>query len=219
MATWLITRFQTLWPRRASMLWHLCQSTLSKPHQIQWVWIHSAVPETHYCWAQECLMMSYVFILQHYLRVLVPCCNPTNHPKQMPYRDEYNLQVLKALRISVTSMMEVLRSTKFHGKLGRLMSHCVESILSMTKKKYDQPKFGLMATQAVFYRRQSPSEMEEIIFLLERGNLGTLLKRVFLSVKGNQWKYIFVGWWNGDTNWDWLEACWRVFVGGIPLQL
>ena len=22
------------------MLWHLCQSTLSKPHQIQWVWIH-----------------------------------------------------------------------------------------------------------------------------------------------------------------------------------
>ena len=36
----LITRFQTLWPRRVTMLWHLCQSTLSKPHQIQWVWIH-----------------------------------------------------------------------------------------------------------------------------------------------------------------------------------
>ena len=34
----LIIRFQTLWPRRVTMLWHLC--TLSKPHQIQWVWIH-----------------------------------------------------------------------------------------------------------------------------------------------------------------------------------
>ena len=50
-----------------------------------------------------------------------------------------------------------------------------------------------------FYRRQFPSEMEEIIFLLERGNLGTLLRRAFLSVKGNQWKYIFcwvMEWWH-----------------------
>ena len=35
----LITRFPTLGPRRVIM-WHLCQSTLSKPHQIQWAWIH-----------------------------------------------------------------------------------------------------------------------------------------------------------------------------------
>ena len=76
--------------------------------------------------------MSYVFILQHYLRLLAPCCNPTNHLKQMPYSDEYNLQVLKSPRISVTSMMDMLRSTKFHGKLGRLI---VESILSMSKKE------------------------------------------------------------------------------------
>ena len=38
--SWLIIRFQTLWPKRVTMLWHLCQSTLPKPHQIQWVWIH-----------------------------------------------------------------------------------------------------------------------------------------------------------------------------------
>ena len=29
------------------------------------------------------------------------------------------------------------------GKLGTLMSHCVERILSMSKKKYDQPMFFL----------------------------------------------------------------------------
>ena len=44
----------------------------------------SAVPETHYCWVHKCLRMSYMFILQHYLRLLAPCCNPTNHLKQVP---------------------------------------------------------------------------------------------------------------------------------------
>ena len=37
----------------------------------------SAVPATHYCWVQMCLSMSHVFILQRYLRLLAPCCNPT----------------------------------------------------------------------------------------------------------------------------------------------
>ena len=46
----LITRFQTLWPRRVTMLWYLCQSTLSKPHQIQWVWIH-------FCCSSNSLML------------------------------------------------------------------------------------------------------------------------------------------------------------------
>ena len=53
--------------------------------------------------------MSYVFITQHYLRLLAPCCNPTNHFKQMPYRDEYNLQVLKSpgyqLHLSIVQLM------------------------------------------------------------------------------------------------------------------
>ena len=38
-----------------------------------------------------CLSMNYVFILQHYSRLLASCCNPTYHLKQMPYRDEYIL--------------------------------------------------------------------------------------------------------------------------------
>ena len=104
----------------------------------------SAVPQTHYCWVQECLRMSYVFILQHYLRLLAPCCNPTNHLKQMPYSDEYNLQVLKSPRISVTSMMEVLRSTKFHGNLAHIWVTvwkvywvCQEKEIWPTKVLYD----------------------------------------------------------------------------------
>ena len=73
----LITRFQTLWPRRVTMLWHLCQSTLSKPHLIQWVWIHySLLLGTDML---KLLSVNNVFILQHYLRLLAPCCNPTNH--------------------------------------------------------------------------------------------------------------------------------------------
>ena len=44
----------------------------------------SAVPATHYSWVRMCLSMSYVFILQHYSRLLAPCCNLTNHLKQMP---------------------------------------------------------------------------------------------------------------------------------------
>ena len=68
---------------------------------------HSECVTTH-CWVQMCLSMSYMFIIQHYLRLLAPCCNPTNHLNKMPYRDEYNIQVLKFPRMSVTSMMEML---------------------------------------------------------------------------------------------------------------
>ena len=49
-----------------------------------------------------------------------------------------------------------------------------------------------------FHKRQFSSEMKEII-LFERGNLGTLLKNDFLSVKVNQWRYIFcwvMEWWH-----------------------
>ena len=112
-----------------------CDICVKVPYQ-NYIWYSecgstSAVPENHYCWVQMCLNMSHVFILQCYLRLLAPCCNPRNHLKQMPCRDEYHLQVLKSPRMSVTSMMVMLWSTKFHEKLGRLISHCVESILSM----------------------------------------------------------------------------------------
>ena len=64
LAKWLITRFQTLWPRRVTMLWHLCQSTLSKPHQIQWVWIHSC------CYSNSLLLSTDV--LKYELCVSLP---------------------------------------------------------------------------------------------------------------------------------------------------
>ena len=58
----LITRFQTLWPRRVTMLWHLC--TLSKPHQIQWVWIH-------FCCSSNSLLLG-TDVLNHELCVYPP---------------------------------------------------------------------------------------------------------------------------------------------------
>ena len=50
---WLITKFQNLWPRRFTMLWHLCQSTLSKPHQIQWVLIHFCCSSNWLLWGTD----------------------------------------------------------------------------------------------------------------------------------------------------------------------
>ena len=80
----LITRFQTLWQKELPC----CDICVKVPYQshIRYSECGStfAVPATHYCWVQMYLSMNYVFILQHYLRLLAPCCNPTNHLKQMP---------------------------------------------------------------------------------------------------------------------------------------
>ena len=116
-----------------------CDTCVKVPYQSH-IWYSecgstSAVPATHYCWVQMCISMSHVFILQLYLGLLAPCCNPTDHLKQIPYRDEYYLKVCKSPGMSVTFMMEMLWSTKFHERLDRLMSHCVESILSMSKNE------------------------------------------------------------------------------------
>ena len=71
--------FQTLWPRRVTILWHLCQSTLSKPHLIQWVWIH-------FCRSSNSLLLS-TDVLKYepcvyppalFEAILAPCCNPTS---------------------------------------------------------------------------------------------------------------------------------------------
>ena len=74
------------------MLWHLCQSTLSKPHQIQWVWIN-------FCCSCNSLLLG-TDVLKYglcvYLSVLFEATGiMLQSDKQMPYRDEYNLQVLK----------------------------------------------------------------------------------------------------------------------------
>ena len=53
--SWLITKCQNLLPRRFTMLWHLCQSTLSKPHQIQWAWIHFCCSSNWLLWGTDVL--------------------------------------------------------------------------------------------------------------------------------------------------------------------
>ena len=116
--------------------------TISKPHQIQWVWIQLLLG-TDALKHELCVYPPALFGL------LTPCCNLTNHPKQMPYRDEqHNLQEFKSFRMWVTSKMDVLWYTKFHGKMGGLMGQCVESILSMSKKK-----FCLVSTQMVLLQK------------------------------------------------------------------
>ena len=168
--------------------------------------------------------MSYVFILQHYLRLLAACCNLTNHLKQMPYRDEYTLQALNSPRMSVTSMMEVVWSTKFHGKLGRLMSHFVEGILSIQRRNMTNQSFFLFdgylggpSTKGNSHLRWKKSSGSNSPHWKEATKVHCLIRISFRS-KWTNWGTFFVGWWNGDTYWDWLEACW-VFNGGSPLQL
>ena len=171
-----------------------------------------------------CLSMKYVLILQHYLRLLAPCCNPTYHLKQMPYRDEYTLQVLKSPRVTVTSTMEMLWSKKYPWKTGQTNESLCGKYTEHLKKEiwptkvlslWWLPRWPLCKdTSHLRWKKSSGSNAS-----YWRGTLGTLLKNDFLSVKVNQLGYIFVGWWNGDTYWDWLEASWRVFNGGSPLQL
>ena len=112
-----------------------------------------AVPATHYCWVQMCWSMNYVFILQHYLRLLATCCNPTNHLKQMPYRDEYTLQVFKSPSMSVTSMLEVLWSQiKIHGKQ-TCESLCGKYTEYVKKNRTNHSSFCLMATYVVLLQK------------------------------------------------------------------
>ena len=106
-------------PRRVTILWHLCQSTLSKPRLIQWVWIHV-------CCSTNSLLLS-TDVLKYEPCVYPPALFETTgtmlqSDKQMPYRDEYHLQVLKSPRMSATSMMAMLWSAKFHIEIGRFMS-------------------------------------------------------------------------------------------------
>ena len=84
--------------------------------------------------------------------------------KQMPYRDEYNLQVLKSHRMSVTSMIEVVWSTKCHGKLGWLMSHCVENIYWVFKNEIWPTKVMFDGHPGGSSTKKFSSEIEEIIW-------------------------------------------------------
>ena len=197
------------------MLWHLCQSTLSRPHQIQWVWVHFC------CSSNSLLLGTDVIILQHYLRLLAPCCNPTNHQAnaiqgwihpssiQIPQYDSY---IYDGGALILNKSMETGQTCE------SLCGNYTEHVKQIGPTKVLSVWWLLRWS---FYKRQFSSEMEEIIwqylFLFERDNLGTLLKRNSSPSKWTNWGTFFVGWWNGDTYWDWLEACWRVFNGGSPL--
>ena len=144
--------FQTMWPRRVTILWHLCQSTLSKPHLIQWVWIY-------FCCSSNSLLLS-TDVLKYEPCVYPPALfeatgtmlqfdKPSQANAIQDWVSSSSTQIPQDVT-SVTCVMEMLWSTKFYEKLGRLMSHCVESILSTSKKKYGQPTFCLMATRMVF---------------------------------------------------------------------
>ena len=172
-----------------------------------------------------CLSMKYVLIFQHYLRLLAPCCNPTYHLKQMPYRDEYTLQVLKSPRMTVTSTMEMLWSKKYPWKTGQTNESLCGKYTEHLKKEiwptkvlsvWWLPRWSLYKDNSHLKWKKSSGSNSSYSKVAPYVHC---LKIDFLSVKVNQLGYIFVEWWNCDTYWDWLEASWRVFNGGSPLQL
>ena len=114
------------------------------------VWVNSAVPAIHYCWAQMCLNMSYVFIHQYYLRhhaaihqanAIQGWVQPssTQTPQDVSYIYDWGGLI-----------------HKIPWKTGLTYeSLCGKYILSMLKTKYDQPKFCLMATQVVLLQKNN----------------------------------------------------------------
>ena len=119
----------------------------------------SAVPAAQYCWVQMCLHMSYVFILQYYLR---------HHAA---------IHQVHAIQGWVqTSSTQIPQDVSYIYHWGSLIhkipwktgltyeSLCGKYMLSMLKTKYDQPKFCLMATQVVLLQKQFSSEIKEIIW-------------------------------------------------------
>ena len=104
---WLITKFQNC-DQEDSPCCDTCVKVRYQSHiRYNGCGSTSVVPAIDYCEVQMCLSMNYVFTPHHCVRLLAPCCNPTYHLKQMPYRDEYTLQVLKSPRMTVTSTMEM----------------------------------------------------------------------------------------------------------------
>ena len=199
MAKWLITRFQTLWPRRDTMLWHLCQSTLSKPHQIQWVWIN-------FCCSRNSLLLG-IGVLKGELCVYPPALFEATGTMLQSDKSSQANAIQGWVQPSSNPPGYELHLWWRCSDPQNSMENLADLWVTVWKVYWVCQKRNITNQSSVwwlpswsFYRRQFPSEMEEIIFLLERGNLGTLLKRAFLSVNGNQWKYFFVGWWNGDTN-------------------
>ena len=153
MAKWLITRFQTLWPRRVTMLWHLCQSTLSRPHQIQWV-------RVNFCCSSNSLLLG-ADVLKYELCVYspelfeAPCCNPSSKcHTRMSTTFKYSNPAGCQLHLWLNDWSGLIH--KIPWKTGLTYeSLCGKYILSMLKTKYGQPMFCLMATQVVLLQKKN----------------------------------------------------------------
>ena len=183
-----------------------CDTCVKVPYQSH-IWYSecgsiAAVPATHYCWVLMCLSMSHVFILQRYLRLLASCCNSTTKchtgmGTTFKYSNPPGCQIhmwwrCSDLQDSMTNWADLWVT------LWKVYWVCIKRNMTTQCPVWWLPRWS-------FRRRQFSSEMEEIIrqllFLFERGNLGTLLKNDFLSVKVNQWRYFLGGWWNNGTYW------------------
>ena len=173
------------------MLWHLCQSTLSKPHQIQWVWIHL-------CCSRNSLLLG-TGVLKDELCVYPPALFEATGTMLQSDKSSQANAIQRWVQPSSTQIPQDISYIYDGGaQIHKIpwktwQTYCGKYTAYVKKRSMTNQISVSWLPRWSFYRRQFPSEMEEIIFLLERGNLGALLKRAFLS--------------------------WRTFDGGSPLQL
>ena len=84
------------------------------------------------------------------------------------------------------------------------------------KNRTNQSSFCLMATQVVLLQKtiiiwDGRNHLAVTLLIRKRQPRYTTKKRISSPSKWTNWGTFFVGWCNGDTHWDWIEACWRVF--------
>ena len=219
MAKWLITRFQTLWPRRVTMLWHLCPSTLSRPHQIQWVWVN-------FCCSSNSLLLG-ADVLKYELCVYspvlfeAPCCNPsskchTGMSTTFKYSNPAGCQLHLWLRWSDPQNSMENRADLWV-TVWKIYTEYVKNEKWPTKVLFDGHPGGSSTKTILICDRRNHLALTLLIW--KRQPRYTAKKRISSPSKWTNIGAFFVGWWNDDTYWEWLEACWRVFNWDSPLQL
>ena len=203
--SWLITNFQNLWPRRFTMFWHLCQSALSKPHQIQWVSIHFCCSSNWLLWGTD--------VLKYELCVDPPALfEATRSVLQSDIPSQANAiqgwvhpSSTQIPRMSVTSKMEMLWSKRYPWKTGQTNESLCGKYTEHLKKEiwpikvlsvWWLPRWSFYKDNS--HLRWKKSSGSNSSYSKEAPQVHCL-KNDFLSVKVNQLGYIFVGWWNGDT--------------------
>ena len=202
----LITRFQTLWPRRVTMLWHLCQSTLSKPHQIQWVRIHVSCSSNSLPLGTD--------MLKYELCVYPPALFEAAGSMLQSDKPSQANAIQGWIHPSSIQIPQYVSNIYVGGALipnNNSIENWADLWVTVWKvcwvcKKKTGPTTVLSVWWLLrwsFYKRQFSSQTEEIIwqelFLSERNNLGTLLKKDFFSVRVKQLGYIFcwvMEWWH-----------------------